>query len=94
MHLVIYTYHVPLTGGVMDAYEVVFHPDFIAEFRALENEVKEGLGEVFDLLRDKGHTLGRPNVDTLNGSKFKNRMPSSFAVATRVACLATSFIGR
>ena len=56
----------------MDAYEVIFHPDFTAEFRALEDEVKEGLGEVFDLLRDKGPTLGRPNVDTLNGSKFKN----------------------
>lgn len=56
----------------MDAYEVVFHPDFVAEFRAFDDEVKEGLGEVFDLLRDKGPAMGRPNVDTLNGSRFKN----------------------
>lgn len=56
----------------MDAYEVVFHPDFVAEFKALDDAVKEGLGEVFDLLRDKGPALGRPNVDTLRGSKFKN----------------------
>ncbi len=56
----------------MDVYEVVFHPEFIAEFRALNDAVKEGLGEVFDLLRDEGPTLGRPNVDTLNGSKYHN----------------------
>lgn len=34
--------------------------------------MKEALGEVFDLLRDIGPSLGRPNVDTLKSSKHKN----------------------
>ncbi len=56
----------------MDTYEVIFHPDYAPEFRALGNEVKEALGEVFDLLRETGPELGRPNVDTLHGSKHAN----------------------
>jgi hypothetical protein len=56
----------------VDAYDVVFHPDYVEEFRALDVAVKEALGEVFDLLRDKGPSLGRPHVDTLSGSSFKN----------------------
>jgi hypothetical protein len=53
-------------------YEVIFHPDFAPEFRALDTEVKETLGDVFDMLRDYGPELGRPNVDTLIGSSFAN----------------------
>ncbi|WP_169195904.1 type II toxin-antitoxin system RelE/ParE family toxin [Devosia sp. MC1541] len=56
----------------MDGYSVVFHPDYVPEFRVLPLAVKEAIGEAFDLLRDKGPTLGRPQVDTLNGSKFRN----------------------
>jgi hypothetical protein len=56
----------------MDGYDVVFHPDFVPEFRALHMDVKEALGEAFDLLRDVGPALGRPRVDTLKHSKHAN----------------------
>lgn len=56
----------------MHLYDILFHPDFISEFRALPLEAKEAAGEVFDLLRDIGPFLGRPNVDTLNGSAHRN----------------------
>lgn len=51
---------------------VLFHPAFAPEFRDLDLEVKKAVGEVFDLLRDNGPSVGRPNVDTLNGSKHAN----------------------
>ena len=56
----------------METYEVVFHPDYVPEFRELNLAVKEALGEVFDLLRDEGPALGRPNVDTLKNSRHAN----------------------
>ena len=56
----------------MDACEVIFHSDYVPEFRDLDVAVKEALGEVFDLLRDIGPSLGRPNVDTLKNSRHKN----------------------
>ncbi|MDP1730357.1 MAG: type II toxin-antitoxin system RelE/ParE family toxin [Devosia sp.] len=56
----------------MDEWDVRFHPDFVPEFRDLDDEVKVAVGEVFDELRDKGPFLGRPEVDTLNGSRHRN----------------------
>ncbi|WP_375451417.1 type II toxin-antitoxin system RelE/ParE family toxin [uncultured Devosia sp.] len=56
----------------METYEVVFYPDFVEEFRELDIAVKEALGEVFDLLRDVGPKLGRPNVNTLKNSRHDN----------------------
>ena len=53
-------------------WDVVFHPEFVDEFRGLDREIKVGLGAVFDLLREDGPHLGRPHVDTLNGSRHAN----------------------
>jgi hypothetical protein len=44
----------------------------VPEFRDLDSEVKVAVGEIFDELRDKGPFLGRPDVDTLNGSRHRN----------------------
>lgn len=56
----------------MRGYAVMFHPVFKDEFRALPPEVKEAAGEVLDALRDHGPFLGRPEVDTLKGSRHRN----------------------
>lgn len=50
-------------------YRVKFHYQFVPEWRALDLSVKERIGEILDQLEDEGSFLGRPEVDTLNGSK-------------------------
>ncbi|HEY6381609.1 MAG TPA: type II toxin-antitoxin system RelE/ParE family toxin [Pseudolabrys sp.] len=49
-------------------WQVFFHSEFQAEFEQLKEEVQDELLALGEL----GPNLGRPNVDTLTGSKFKN----------------------
>lgn len=56
----------------MDEWRVLFHRDFVSEFRELPGEAKVALGVVFDLLREFGPRLGRPQVDTLKNSRHGN----------------------
>jgi hypothetical protein len=51
---------------------VFFHPDFEAEFRELPEDVQDELSARLGLLQEFGPSLGRPNVDTLDGSSFSN----------------------
>lgn len=51
---------------------VLFHPDFEPEFTALPRPVRLELLGRLEVLATFGPTLGRPNVDTLRGSKFAN----------------------
>jgi hypothetical protein len=51
---------------------VIFHPEFDPEYEALEEAVQDALAIVLMVLRDRGPQLGRPMVDTLNGSDFPN----------------------
>jgi hypothetical protein len=51
------------------AFRVKFHREFVPEWRELALPVKERVGEILDHLEDEGPFLGRPEVDTLNGSK-------------------------
>ncbi|SDN96807.1 type II toxin-antitoxin system RelE/ParE family toxin [Ensifer sp. YR511] len=54
------------------SYEVKFHTDFVPEWKELEMGLKELVGEVLDHLEEEGPFLGRPEVDTLEGSTHKN----------------------
>jgi hypothetical protein len=54
------------------SYEVRFHSDFVPEWKELEMGLKELVGEILDHIEDDGPFLGRPEVDTLNGSKHAN----------------------
>lgn len=54
------------------AYRVKFHSKFVPEWKALALDLKELVGEVLDHLEDDGPFLGRPEVDTLNGSTYAN----------------------
>jgi hypothetical protein len=51
---------------------VLFHAAFEAEFRELPEPIQDELIARLGLLRQFGPSLGRPNVDTLDGSSFPN----------------------
>ena len=53
-------------------YRVLFHADFVPEWKALPLAVKERVGEVLDRLEEEGPRLGRPDVDHLKGSAHPN----------------------
>ena len=53
-------------------WQVLFHSEFQAEFSALPKEVRLELLARLNLLQSNGPQLGRPTVDTLNGSSFAN----------------------
>lgn len=59
---------------------VVEHPEFAKERAGLPEEVLEKLGEVILALEGVGPRLGRPLIDTLNGSKHKNMKEIRIAV--------------
>jgi hypothetical protein len=51
---------------------VLFHREFQVEFEALPEDIQDELLARTGLLGQFGPALGRPNVDTLKGSKFQN----------------------
>ena len=51
---------------------VLFHADFEAEFGELPDAIQDELLKRLRVLGEFGPTLGRPNVDTLDGSSFAN----------------------
>ncbi len=53
-------------------WEVIFHDDFIPEYRELSESVQDVLIASTKILREKGPLLGRPQVDTLKGSCHAN----------------------
>ncbi|WP_421760612.1 type II toxin-antitoxin system RelE/ParE family toxin [Devosia sp.] len=63
-----------------ETWTVVFHPDFVAEFRALDDSVKVALGALLDKLRDHGPALPRPFADTLKGSRYVNMKELRFGL--------------
>ena len=54
------------------SYIVRFHRDFVPEWKELDVGLKELVGEVLDHIEDDGPFLGRPEVDTLKGSRYAN----------------------
>src|SRR5258708_12397043 len=51
---------------------VLFHSEFEAEFSELPEVIRDELVVRLGVLKEFGPSLGRPNVDTLNGSSFAN----------------------
>jgi hypothetical protein len=56
----------------MTDWNVDFHDDFVPEYRDLPVDVQDELLAVVGLLERFGSRLGRPRVDTLNGSRHAN----------------------
>jgi hypothetical protein len=53
-------------------WDVLFHNEFESEFAELPEAVQDELLARLKLLEKIGPALGRPNVDTLEGSSFPN----------------------
>ena len=53
-------------------WEVRFHAVFVPEFYSLPTSVQDELTAQVKVLETFGPTLGRPRVDTLNGSRHAN----------------------
>lgn len=51
------------------AWEVIFHDDFLPEFRAFDLDVRRELVAAARAIELAGPKAGRPHVDTLKGSK-------------------------
>lgn len=52
--------------------EAILHDDFTPEFKQLSSIVQNELVALTLILREKGPQLGRPQVDTLKGSRDAN----------------------
>jgi len=55
--------------------------EFAPEFRALQVEVQDAILAVSRLLQHFGPHLGRPRVDTINGSRYANMKELRFSAA-------------
>jgi hypothetical protein len=53
-------------------WQVLFHPEFEPEFQELPEDIQDELLARLKVLGQFGPRLGRPNVDTLEGSGFSN----------------------
>ena len=72
-------------------WEVSFHDDFEAEFDALDEAVQDELVAHAKLLEQFGPQLGRPRVDTLNGSRHANMKELRFDANDGVWRVAFAF---
>ena len=57
---------------MQERWEVIFHDDFIPEYRELSESVQDVLVAMTTILGEKGPLLGRPQADTLKGSRHPN----------------------
>ena len=70
---------------------VEFADEFVAEYVALERSVRIELTANAELLTQFGPQLGRPRVDTLNGSHYANMKELRFMVDGQVWRVAFAF---
>ena len=70
---------------------VRFHPSFEREFDLLNTKVQDELLAQAHLLEGFGPRLGRPRVDTLNGSTYANMKELRFEAADGVWRVAFAF---
>lgn len=70
---------------------VLFHEEFDVEFQALDRDLQDELLAHAKLLQEFGPQLGRPVVDTLNGSKHPNMKELRFEWQRQVWRVAFAF---
>ena len=73
------------------SWTVEFHDEFVPEFRNLHRHVQDEIYAVARLLEHSGPQLGRPRVDTLNGSRHANMKEMRFDAADGAWRLAFAF---
>jgi hypothetical protein len=72
-------------------WQVIFHDDFIPEYRELSELVQNVLVASTKILREEGPLLGRPQVDTLKGSRHANMKELRFDADRGVWRVAFAF---
>ena len=72
-------------------WDVEFHADFDPEYEALDEAVQDELLAQLKSLETFGPQLGRPRVDTLNGSEHANMKELRFDAAGGVWRFAFAF---
>jgi hypothetical protein len=72
-------------------WDIEFHSQFALELKQLPEAVKVEILMRLKLLGEYGPALGRPNVDTLNGSRFKNMKELRFDAEEGVWRVAFAF---
>lgn len=70
---------------------VLFHDEFEQEFRQLPEALQDELLSHAVLLREYGPNLGRPTVDTLNGSRHANMKEMRFNWEKEIWRIAFAF---
>ncbi len=73
------------------SWEVVFHDDFFDEFMEMPIPVRRTITKEAQKLEMFGHALGRPHVDTLEGSQHANMKELRFNAGDGVWRLAFAF---
>ena len=73
------------------SWKVAFHKEFVPEFRRLDRQVQDEAYAVARVLERFGPQLGRPRVDTLNGSHHANRKEMRFSAVGGEWRLAFAF---
>ncbi len=53
-------------------WKIDFHQDFALEFKEYEDTIRLEFMAIVELLREEWPSLGRPHVDTLQGSRHAN----------------------
>src|ERR1051325_2518187 len=80
-----------LNTYLVGKWKVTFHQDFEAEFDALDEAVQDEMLAHAKLLEQFGPQLGRPLVDTLNGSRHANMKELRFDADNGVWRVAFAF---
>lgn len=70
---------------------IVFAEEFAPEFELLDRPVQDRLSAHFSVLGERGPGLGRPLVDTLNGSMHRNMKELRFSLGIQVWRFAFAF---
>ncbi len=78
-------------AGVDANWDVIFHDEFLPEFRGFSKIVQDELVALTVNLQERGPLLGRPHVDTLNGSGHANMKELRFNADGGVWRIAFAF---
>lgn len=74
-----------------EGWKVDFCPEFALEFRGFSEAVQDALFAQLIKLRHFGPQLGRPDVDTLGGSRYPNMKELRFGATSEVWRVAFAF---
>ena len=77
--------------GIRVQWQILFYREFDPEYEHLSKDVKRELLAHLEVLQEFGPQLGRPRVDTLNGSKHMKMKELRFDVGDGVWRFAFAF---